>query len=128
MVDKIFYPQPIIPVGPAKEGGKPQQAGQPGQASFKELLDSQVAAGGIKFSAHARQRLAARNIELTGDDLARIGGAVNRAAQKGARDSLIMMDRLAFVVNIQNKTVVTAMDDASMKEHVFTKIDSAVII
>ena len=128
MVDKIFYPQPIIPVGPAKEGGKTQKTGQAGQVSFKELLDQQVAAGGLKFSAHAQQRLAARNIQLTGEDLVKINSAVDRAASKGARDSLIMMDRLAFVVSVKNKTVVTAMDDTNMKEHVFTNIDSAVIV
>lgn len=128
MVDKIFYPQPIIPVGPSKEGTKPQRAGQNGQPSFKELLDQQVAAGGLKFSAHAQQRLQARNIQLTGEDLAEINKAVDRAASKGARDSLILMDGLAMVVSVKNKTVVTAVDNASMKEHVFTNIDSAVII
>ncbi len=128
MVDKIFYPQPILPVGPSKDKGQLQRAERQSQAPFKDILDNQMAAGGLKFSAHARQRLAARNIRLTPEDLAKIGSAVNKAAEKGAQDSLILMDRLALVVSVRNKTVVTAVDDTSMKEHVFTKIDSAVII
>ncbi|MHB9093039.1 MAG: TIGR02530 family flagellar biosynthesis protein [Eubacteriales bacterium] len=128
MVDKIFYPQPIVPVGPSKEIGKPQRSGQINQTPFKEVLESQIAAGGIKFSAHAEARLASRNIQLTQAELTKLSVAVEQAAQKGSRDSLIMMDKMAFVVSVQNKTVVTAVDDASMKEHVFTNIDSAVII
>lgn len=128
MVDKIFYPQPILPVGPAQDKGKPQRTGQQGQVPFREILDKQIAAGGLKFSAHAQQRLAARNIRLTPEDLAKIGSAVNKAAEKGAQDSLILMDRLALVVSVRNRTVVTAVDESSMKEHVFTKIDSTVII
>lgn len=128
MVDKIFYPQPIVPVNPSREGSRLQKTQQQSQIPFKEVLDSQIATGGIKFSAHAQQRLATRNIKLTSADLAKINSAVDRAAQKGSKDSLIMMDKLAFIVSVKNKTVVTAVDDASLKEHVFTNIDSAVIV
>lgn len=127
MVDKIFYPQPIVPVKKTGEGAKTQKTAQQGQRSFKDLLNNQLAAGEIKFSAHAQQRLAARNIQLTKTDLDKLGNAVEKAAQKGSRDSLIMMNNLAFVVSVKNKTVVTAVDEASMKEHVFTNIDSAVM-
>ncbi len=128
MVDKILYPQPVKPVSPAKKAAKPAAVEKPGQAGFQELLESQLAASGLKFSAHAQQRLTSRNIQLTQGDLAKISRAVNLAAQKGARDSLIMMDRLALVVSVKNRTVVTAMDEAGSKEHVFTNIDSAVIV
>jgi flagellar operon protein len=128
MVDKIFYPQPIIPVGPAKEGGKPQKSGQQVQTNFKDLLANQLSTGSVKFSAHAQQRLESRNINLSPTDLAKISEAVDRAAQKGSQDSLIMMENLAFVVSVKNKMVITAMDSINMKDHVFTKIDSAVII
>jgi len=128
MVDKVMYPQPIIPVGPSKAGTKPQKPEPGSQAAFRDVLENQLASGEIKFSSHARQRLEVRNIRLTGDDLAKISSAVDRAAQKGSRDSLIMMNNLAFVVSVKNKTVITAMDNASMKEHVFTNIDSAVIV
>lgn len=127
MVDKIFYSQPIIPVGPSKGAERPKRTEQPGQVQFKDVLEK-VSAGELKFSAHAKARLAARNINLSPADLTKIGSAVDKAAQKGARDSLIMMDGLALVVSVKNKIVVTALDNRSMKEHVFTNIDSAVII
>ena len=127
MVDKIYYPQPIIPVGPSKGTEKPNRNEQPGQVKFKDVFE-QVSAGELKFSAHAKERLAKRNIQLSQADLAKIGNAVDKAAQKGSRESLIMMDKLALVVSVKNKTVVTAVDNMSMKEHVFTNIDSAVII
>ncbi len=82
----------------------------------------------MKFSAHAERRLKERNIALAGDDLARIGRAVKQAEAKGARESLIIFNDLALITSIRNKTVVTAMDGKSIREHVFTNIDSAVIL
>ncbi|WP_418790238.1 TIGR02530 family flagellar biosynthesis protein [Phosphitispora sp. TUW77] len=128
MVDKVMYPQPILPVGTSRPEAKPQKPDQGPQVPFKDLLEAQIASGGVKFSSHAQQRMEVRNIRLTGAELAKISSAVDKAAQKGARDSLIMMNNLAFVVSVKNKTVITAMDDVSMKEHVFTNIDSAVIV
>ena len=127
MVDKILYPQPIIPVGKPQEGSKPKQVGI-SQTPFSEVFKQQVGKSEIKFSQHAQQRLQTRNIQLTPADLARIDAAVDKAAAKGARDSLILMKELAFVVSVKNKTVITAVDGNSMQEHVFTNIDSAVII
>ncbi|MDT3699249.1 MAG: TIGR02530 family flagellar biosynthesis protein [Thermincola sp.] len=127
MVDKIYFPQPIIPVVPSKGPEKPGKNEGAVQIPFKDVL-GQAAKSELKFSAHAKERLAQRNIQLSTADLAKIGSAVDKAAQKGSRDSLIMMDRLALVVSVRNKTVVTAVDSISMKDHVFTNIDSAVII
>jgi flagellar operon protein len=59
--------------------------------------------------------------------LERLEAAVERAEAKGSRDSLILLDELALVVSVRNRTVVTAMDEANRKEHVFTNIDSVVI-
>mgnify|MGYP003346910835 CR=1 FL=1 len=61
-----------------------------------------------------------------GKNLARLERAVGQAEAKGAKDSLILLDELALVVSVQNRTVVTAMDESSSKEHVFTNIDSVV--
>jgi flagellar operon protein len=82
----------------------------------------------LKFSAHAKERLSSRNISLSPEELARITDAVNKAAAKGARQSLLVMDHSAFVVSVTNRTVITALDGNSMKENVFTNIDSAVIV
>jgi flagellar operon protein len=72
--------------------------------------------------------MALRGIQLTQEDQARLREAVDRAQAKGARDSLILMRDLAFVVSVRNRTVITALDGPSMRENVFTNIDSAVIL
>ncbi len=92
--------------------------------SFQTLLDQQK----LKFSHHAEQRLKQRGIALDPEQLDRISGAVDQAAAKGARDSLVLYRDIAMIVSVPNRTVVTAMDGASMKEHIFTQIDSAVVV
>jgi flagellar operon protein len=82
----------------------------------------------LKFSAHAQQRLQSRNINLSQDDLAKMNAMADKAAAKGAKQSLFMMRDTAMVVSITNRTVITAVDQQSMKENVFTNIDSAAII
>ncbi|NLU10275.1 MAG: flagellar protein, partial [Tepidanaerobacter acetatoxydans] len=57
-----------------------------------------------------------------------INNAVDKAEQKGVRESLILMNDMAFVVSIKNRTVITAMNGDSVKENVFTNIDGAVIL
>ena len=82
---------------------------------------------GVKFSVHASSRLASRNIEMDSDRLARLNRAVDQAEAKGSRETLVIMKDLAMIVNIKNRTVVTAMEGKDVKENVFTKIDSAII-
>lgn len=89
-------------------------------AIFKEELEK------IKFSNHAMKRLESRNIQLSESELNKIQDAVSKAESKGSKDSLIMMDKTAFIVNIPNKTVVTAIEVANSNENVFTNIDSVV--
>jgi flagellar operon protein len=89
-------------------------------AIFKEELEK------VKFSNHALKRLEARNIQLSDNDLSKIQNAVEKAEAKGSKDSLVMMDKTAFIVNIPNKTVVTAIEVANSNESVFTNIDSVV--
>lgn len=121
---------PFMPIG-GLEGlpsRKPAVSG-PGESDFKKmLLDRMAEEQQIKFSAHAQTRLQSRNIVITADNLARLSEAMGRAQGKGSHDSLILMKDLAFVVNLDNRTVITAIDDETMKEKVFTNIDSAVII
>ncbi len=82
---------------------------------------------GVQFSGHAIDRLRRRGIEVDVPTLQRLDGAVRLAASKGSRESLVLVDGTAFVVSVRNRTVITAVDRASMREHVFTNIDSAVI-
>ncbi len=81
----------------------------------------------LHFSRHATQRIEQRGMELDATRMERLHRAVDQAEAKGSRDSLILLDELALVVSVQNRTVVTAVDEASRKEHVFTNIDSVVI-
>ncbi len=107
-----------------------QQASRAAEAvPFDTVLQQAVdKTQSLKFSAHAQERLALRNINLSADDLSRMNNAVTKAASKGARQSLLVMDKQAFIVSIPNRTVITALDGGSMKENVFTNIDSAVIV
>jgi len=109
----------------------PQQGGQSGRTAaspgeFAQLLEKK--SGELKISAHAATRLKSRNIELTPEVMGKLETAVTKAAEKGARDSLILLRDNAFIVNIPNRTVITAMESGTMKENVFTNIDSAVIV
>ena len=81
----------------------------------------------VQFSGHALQRVRRRGIEVDTATLARLQNGVDRAAGKGARESVVFVDSTAFVVSVRNRTVITAVDRDHMKDHVFTNIDSAVI-
>lgn len=80
----------------------------------------------LKFSGHAMKRLEARNIQLSETELNKIQTAVSKAEAKGAKDSVVLMDDKAFIVNVPNKTVVTAMNINEENENIFTNIDSVV--
>ena len=127
VIDKIFIPEPIQVTTPQPVRQAPNQTVKP-TTSFATILDRKLPVQGLKFSQHAQERLAARGISLNDADLQKLEGAVNSVAQKGGKDSLIMMGDAAFVVSVNNRTVVTAVDRAGLQGNVFTKIDSAVIV
>lgn len=99
--------------------------------SFQQILDQKSAretVGNLRFSKHALGRLSDRNIELSEGQLERLNDGARKAGQKGIRESLVIVDQLAFIVNVPNQTVVTAMDSTETTENVFTNINGAVII
>ena len=96
--------------------------------SFQEILESTQGSREVRFSKHAAQRLSNRNIELTQNQKERLQEGTAKASQKGIRESLVLVDQLAFIVNIPNNTVVTAMQQNETDENIFTNIDGAVII
>lgn len=102
------------------------------ELSFREILEQKSAGGQaaqeLKFSKHAAGRLADRNITLSEEQLERLNDGARKAGEKGISDSLVIVDRLAFIVNVPNKTVVTAMDSTETTENVFTNINGTVII
>ncbi|MGB4659024.1 MAG: TIGR02530 family flagellar biosynthesis protein [Mobilitalea sp.] len=98
-------------------------------SQFSEILKTKQAVGELselKFSKHANERLASRNIDLTDDQLERLESGTKKASEKGINESLVMVDNLAFIVNVKNNTVITAVNDGDDK--VFTNIDGAVIM
>ena len=97
----------------------------PADGQFAAVLKSKVEE--LKFSAHAQSRLKSRNLSMTPQVMEKLNKAVSGAASKGAKDSLILLPTMAFIVNIPNRTVVTAMDGESIRDNVFTNIDSTVI-
>lgn len=123
----------LIPPGvggaaPARERGAPVRATTPGGPAFADVLrDAQIGAGRIQFSKHALQRLERRQLEIDPQTLNRLAGGLDRAAGKGSRDAVVLVDDTAFVVSVKNRTVITAVGREQMKDHVFTNIDSAVI-
>ena len=93
--------------------------------SFGDILKSKQE---IKFSKHASMRLSERNISLTAEQNQRLQNGVEAASEKGIKESLVLVDSLAFIVNVPNNTVVTAMDQKETNNNVFTNIDGAVIM
>jgi len=111
-------PRPTAPAAGKAEG-----------PSFQDVLKNQIGESSeIRFSSHALARLRARGIEIRPDLMKKIENAVAKAASKGARDSLLVTDNLALIVSVKNRTVITALDGSSMRENVFTNIDSAVFV
>lgn len=127
MDNKIWFHQPIQPVKrpnspiPAKN----QQPSSNFQEVFQKTIDNSQP---VKFSNHAVKRLEERGIKITESEMSKLGNAIEKAAAKGSREALVLMNQVAYVVSVNNKTVVTAMDEKSTKENVFTNIDSAIIL
>jgi flagellar operon protein len=112
---------PFVPIGDYNGiSPKLKGAGDSFESIFQKELEK------VKFSAHALKRLEERHIELSEAEMSKINTAVERAELKGSKDSLVMMNSTAFIVNIPNKTVITALPVAESSENVFTNIDSVV--
>ena len=91
--------------------------------SFLETLENVQR---VRFSNHAQSRMQSREINLNSDNVNRLSDAIDKAEKRGGKSSLVMVDDLAFIVNVQSRTVVTALDKDQRGEGVFTQIDSVV--
>lgn len=80
----------------------------------------------VRFSSHAQKRLESRNIQLSDDNVQRLSSAIDKAEKRGGKSSLVLVDELAFIVNVRERVVVTALDSGHRGEGVFTQIDSVV--
>lgn len=119
MVNSIERIGSALPV----EGKKIPTRQQGGKGDFRKILDS-----GLTLSKHVTDRIGRRQLDLGAEKMKAIESAVDKAAAKGAKDSLVLLDDLAVLVSVKNRTVITAMDRDNMKEGVFTQIDSAIIV
>jgi flagellar operon protein len=109
-----------------------------GAVSFGQILNEQQSknkaasctesTAGIKFSKHAGERLEQRDIQLTDEQLERLEKGTQKACSKGIKESLVLLDNMAFIVNTKNNTVVTAMDQDMNEDNIYTNIDGAVIV
>ena len=131
MIDNISKLPPIPSAQSIKPVARPEASGnikpKIGGAEFGDILNRELRSPeSLKFSAHAQNRLQSRQINLNDQQMERLRQGVGQAEQKGSKDSLVLLDNLAFVVSVKNRTVVTALDNAVQSGHVFTQIDSTV--
>ncbi len=98
--------------------------------SFQQIFQqaSEQQTHSVNFSKHANERLASRNINLDAKQMERLNKGIMQAKEKSINESLVMMDNIAFIVNVKNNTVVTAMDQTTNDSNIFTNIDGAVIV
>lgn len=114
----------VPPVGTPKQSPPTRNTEKP-ENSFQEILEK---ASGIRFSNHAQSRIEVRNINIEPQRMAQIEDAIDKASEKGSREALLICEDMVFVANVRNRTIITAIDEPSLKDRVFTNIDSAVII
>lgn len=128
MIDSVLFPNPVqVPVSRTQGTQKPSAATGK-NTPFAKVLDGKLPSSGVTFSQHAQDRLKSRGISLSKDDMQKLEGAVDSVAQKGGKDSLVLVGDAALLVSVKNRTVVTALDRNAMQGNVFTNIDSAVIV
>ncbi len=102
-------------------------------SEFKSLLDgklneSKPVHSGIQLSTHAAKRLEERKIDFHGEEYMKVKEAMGKLKAKGSQNSLIVSDKAAYIVDVKNNKLVTAVDKGSMSENIFTKIDSTMFI
>ena len=125
--NKIYFQaQPLLPIDNRLKGNNVTTHKRAGINDFDKLLNEKLDT--LKFSQHALDRLQSRNLQLSESDLKKLSQAVDKAAQKGAKESLVMMNDIALVVSVKNRTVITAMDGNGAEDKIITNIDSAVIL
>lgn len=121
-IKEIILRSQIAPVGAPKKPDAQKASGS--TASFDAILRDAE----IKVSKHATKRLDTRQIDLAKMDQEQLKSAIETLEKKGARDSLVLMGDLAFIINVPSKTLVTAISKEQMKEQVFTNIDSTILV
>ena len=108
---------------------KPLKKEDKNSTSFNDVLKNATnKKDGFVISNHAAERLKDRNISLNEVDMNRINEGINKAVEKGAKESLILYKDVVLVASVINRTIITAVDKESSKNNVFTNIDSVVLL
>jgi flagellar operon protein len=126
-LNRINQYSPVLPPD-LNNSARPAQVKVESEANFKEVLKQKLSADPIKFSSHCQKRMEQNNIQLDQVQLDKLNSAVVKAADKGSRESCVIMEDKVFIVNIASRTVKTVVDGQRIKDSVFTNIDSAVIV
>ncbi len=123
----VYGNRPVSSIPPVKTTGnvRSERDIRP-TGGFADILQDKLQSRDVKISKHAQNRLETRNLQLDEKQKAKLVEAVDKADSKGVRDTLVVMDNMALVVNVRNRTVITAVNSGEMKENVFTNIDGAV--
>ncbi|EYE88801.1 flagellar biosynthesis protein [Fervidicella metallireducens AeB] len=95
---------------------------------FNKILEDVSNASSLKVSSHAMERMRERNITLDTKDIENLSSAVKSIKEKGGKEALIFYNNVAFITSIKNNTIITAVDSSNLKNNIFTKIDSAIIL
>lgn len=121
--------QPIQPLRKTQENKQVKENKKKDSPSFKEVLAEKInGKEKLSFSKHAKKRINSRSIPVSKAEIDKLHNGVEKARNKGARDSLVMVNKVAYIVSVENNTVITAVDEESMEDNVFTNIDSAVFM
>ncbi|MCK9222358.1 MAG: hypothetical protein PHV61_04345 [Limnochordia bacterium] len=105
-----------------------QDASRRVEKPFDQILNQTLnRQGPLQFSAHAQRRMVGRNVSLTQEQMQRLDEAVGCAAAKGLREPLVLIEDVAMVVSVTNRTVITVLRGDEARQTVFTNIDGAVI-
>jgi len=130
MDNRLKINQPIQPLKRTQQQKKNvQEKKKSNSPSFKDILgDKMKGKDKLSFSKHAKKRIDSRSIPVSKVELDKLSTGVEKARNKGARDSLVIVNNVAYIVSVENNTVVTAVDEDSMDDNVFTNIDSAVFM
>jgi len=123
------YQRPVDLLKIAERRTTPETTRETKESSFKDMFSKELAADRqVSFSKHASERLFSRGITLSPEKLNRLADAIDKAAAKGSKETLVLTDEAAMVVSVKNRTVITAFDRENLRDGVVTSIDSAVII
>lgn len=125
----------VYPIGNIGGGNGTYNQGkitnEPSKNSFKNLLQKEIEKKallneGYKISNHAAERL--KDVQFTKEDYTSLQQGLDKARQKGSKNTLMVYKDMAIIASVENNTIITAVDKQRAKENVFTNIDSVVII